>query len=77
MKDKLYKTNHKTMYYVGRKALLSLVLFLGLGVAVGIPTTINVLTSEPTQGLAEGNSSNSTSEDVESEDNSYLSYSEN
>jgi len=47
MKDKLYKTNHKTAYYVMRKTLLSLAIFIAVGAAVGIPTTLNVLSLEP------------------------------
>ena len=57
MKDKLYKTNHKTMYYVAKNTLLSFSIFLGAAVAVAIPTTINLLTTEPTKIKAEENSS--------------------
>ena len=53
MKDKLYKNNHKTMYYVAKKTLLSAFVFLGLGAAIGIPTTLNVLSTEPTSLKAE------------------------
>ena len=48
MKDKLYKNNHKRMYYVMRKTLLSLAVFVGVATAVAIPTTLNVLRTEPT-----------------------------
>ena len=53
MKDKLYKNNHKTMYYVAKKTLLSVFVFLGLGAAIGIPTTLNVLSTEPKSLKAE------------------------
>ena len=53
MKDKLYKTNHKTAYYVMKKTLVSFAIFLGVGMAVGIPTTLNVLSTEPTSLKAE------------------------
>ena len=61
MKDKLYKNNHHTMYYVAKKTLVSVSVFLGLGAAVAIPTTLNVLSSEP-KGLR--------AEEVEHVDNS-------
>ena len=53
MKDKLYKNNHHTMYYVAKKTLLSVVCFAGLAAAIGIPTTLNVLSYEPTGLKAE------------------------
>ena len=53
MKDKLYKNNHHTLYYVTKKTLLSLVVFVGLGAVIGIPTTLNVLSSEPKSLKAE------------------------
>jgi len=53
MKDKLYKYNHKAFYYVSRKALFIAVLFSGLTVAVGVPTTLNMLTINPAKGLAD------------------------
>ena len=53
MKDKLYKNNHHTMYYVTKKALLSCAVFIGLSAAIGIPTTLNVLSSEPKSLIAE------------------------
>lgn len=54
MKDKLYKYNHKAFYYIARKALFTTAIFAGLFVAVAVPTTINLLTTAPTRGLAEG-----------------------
>lgn len=47
MKDKLKKNNHHTLYYLGRKVALSFAIFASLGAAIAIPTTLNVLTSEP------------------------------
>lgn len=46
MKDKLYKNNHKTFYYLSRKAVLSVAIFLGLAVAVAVPTTVNLLSNK-------------------------------
>lgn len=70
MKDKLYKNNHKTMYYVTKKTLLSMFVFLGLSAAIGIPTTLNVLSTEPTNLKAEEvevvESSEEVNEDLES-----------
>ena len=57
MKDKLYKYNHKALYYITRKAVTCMLAFIGLSVAVAVPTTINLLTTAPSKGLAEGNSS--------------------
>lgn len=53
MKDKLYKNNHHTMYYVTKKTLLSCAVFIGLSAAIGIPTTLNVLSTEPKSLKAE------------------------
>ena len=54
MKDKLYKYHHKAFYYIARKALFSVSIFIAVGIAVAVPTTINLLTTPPTKGLAEG-----------------------
>ena len=67
MKNKLYKYNHKAFYYIARKTLFTTALILGLSVAVGLPTTINLLTTHPSPGLAEGNSSEM-SEVIDSEE---------
>ena len=53
MKDKLYKNNHHTLYYVTKKTLLSMLVFVGLSAAIGIPTTLNVLSSDPKSLKAE------------------------
>ena len=47
MKDKLTKTNHYTLYYLSRKVAVSCAIFVAFGAAIAIPTTLNVLTSEP------------------------------
>ncbi len=70
MKDKLYKNNHKTMYYVTKKTLLSMFVFLGLSAAIGIPTTLNVLSTEPVDLHAEVEKEN-TSEEESQELESY------
>ena len=73
MKDKLYKTNHKTAYYVMKKTLVSFAIFLGVGMAVGIPTTLNVLSSEPKTLKAEEGLKVETSEEETSELDQYSS----
>ena len=65
MKDKLYKNNHKTMYYVTKKTLLSMFVFLGLSAAIGIPTTLNVLSTEPNTLKAEEVERQDSSEETE------------
>ncbi|MCR4879817.1 MAG: hypothetical protein K5906_02550 [Bacilli bacterium] len=58
------------MYYVTKKTLLSMFVFLGLSAAIGIPTTLNVLSTEPTNLKAEEvevvESSEEVNEDLES-----------
>ena len=73
MKDKLYKTNHNTAYYVMKKTLVSFAIFLGVGMAVGIPTTLNVLSSEPKTLKAEEGLKVETSEEETSELDQYSS----
>ena len=73
MKDKLYKTNHKTAYYVMKKTLVSFAIFLGVGMAVGIPTTLSVLSSEPKTLKAEEGLKVETSEEETSELDQYSS----
>ena len=73
MKDKLYKNNHHTMYYVVKKTLLSVSVFLGLSAAIGIPTTLNVLSSEPKSLKAEEVEHKEDSEDTQLELESYSS----
>ena len=41
------------MYYVTKKTLLSCAVFIGLSAAIGIPTTLNVLSTEPKSLRAE------------------------
>ena len=41
MKDKLYKSNHKGIYYKTRKALIASAVVLSAFVAVSVPTYIN------------------------------------
>ena len=73
MKDKLYKNNHKTAYYVVKRTLISFAIFLGVGVAVGIPTTLNVLSTEPKTLKAEEVLKDETSEEEDSELDQYSS----
>ena len=73
MKDKLYKTNHKTAYYVMKKTLVSFAIFLGVGMAVGIPTTLNVLSAEPKSLKAEEVETVDTSDEEASELDQYSS----
>lgn len=73
MKDKLYKNNHKTAYYVVKRTLVSFAIFLGVGVAVGIPTTLNVLSTEPKTLKAEEVNKVETSEEEDSELDQYSS----
>lgn len=54
MKNKLTKYNHKAFYYIARKTLFVAAFFVFLSAAVAVPTTINVLTTAPSKGLAEG-----------------------
>ena len=42
MKDKLYKTHHKGLYYKTRKALIASAIVLSVFTAVSVPTYINV-----------------------------------
>ena len=77
MKDKLYKTNHKTMYYVVRKAALTCSVFLGLAVAIGVPTTVNLLVTQPHTGEAlASEASNTEEENTDSNEEEVLSYNE-
>ena len=73
MKDKLRKNNHHTMYYVAKKTLVSMFVFVGLGAAIGIPTTLNVLSSEPKSLKAEEVQTVETSEEESSELDQYSS----
>ena len=73
MKDKLHKNNHHTMYYVAKKTLVSAFVFVGLGAAIGIPTTLNVLSSEPKSLKAEEVQQVETSEEESSELDQYSS----
>ena len=67
MKDKLYKNNHHTVYYATKRALISFAIVLGVGAAVAIPTTLNVLSSEPKSLRAEEVEKVETSEETDSE----------
>ena len=71
MKDKLYKNNHHTMYYVAKKTLLASFVFLCLSAAIGIPTTLNVLSTEPKSIKAEEVQTVDTSEETSLELESY------
>jgi len=73
MKDKLYKNNHHTLYYAARKTLLSMFVFLGLSAAIGIPTTLNVLSAEPKSLKAEEVETVETSDEEASELDQYSS----
>ena len=42
MKDKLYKSHHKGIYYKTRKALITSAVVFGAFVAVSVPTYINI-----------------------------------
>ena len=42
MKDKLYKSNHKGLYYKTRKALIASAIVLSVFTAVSVPTYINI-----------------------------------
>lgn len=63
MKDKLKKNNHYTLYYLSRKVALSFAIFAAFGAAVAIPTTLNVLSSEPKTLKAEENQTVDNSEE--------------
>ena len=41
MKDKLYKSNHKGLYYKTRKTLIASAIVLSVFTAVSVPTYIN------------------------------------
>ena len=45
MKDKLYKSGHKGIYYKTRKALIAGAVVLGVFTAVSVPTYINLKNS--------------------------------
>ena len=52
MKDKLYKTHHKAMYYVCRNTLISISLFICCGALVAIPTYFSLNTQKLEKGKA-------------------------
>lgn len=70
MKNKLVKYNHKAPYYIMRKIGFCAILFFCLSATVVVPTTINLLTTNPSIGLAEGESS----EITETENEELVSY---
>jgi len=74
MKNKLTKYNHKAFYYIARKTLFIAVFFVCLSAAVAVPTTINVLTTAPSRGLAEGETSEVIESEQEESQDELLSY---
>ena len=68
MKDKLYKNNHKGIYYHFRTFLLSFVIFSGVLTAIFIPTYISVTRTSKT-AHAESEKEDNSGEVVEQEDN--------
>ena len=68
MKDKLYKNNHKGIYYHFRTFLLSFVVFSGLLTAIFIPTYISVSRTSKT-ARAESENETEKSEVVDNENN--------
>ena len=73
MKDKLHKNNHHTLYHVTKKALISCAVFVGLSATIGIPVTLNVLSSEPKSLRAEEIETVETSEEIVPELDQYSS----
>ena len=74
MKNKLTKTYHKAFYYIARKTLFVGAFIICLSAAIAVPTTINVLTTAPSKGLAEGETSEVAEENNEDNQEELLSY---